>query len=142
MLIVDTQRGDIVNKIILTLATFIFASSAYADKRAIELSVDLSLNGKHVMSPTIHTLDGEKTTVTSGQGEDRTYIEVVATQKLLNNKRAVVMNFVVGTFAADGSKTVLSSASLITRDSNRGEIQSIDKATGESVVISAKPTIK
>ena len=128
-------------KIISAISTLLFVTSAFAGNRAIELSVDLSLNGKHIMSPTILTKDGEKNTVTSGHGADRTYMEVIATEKTLNNKKAVHMNFVVGTFTASGRKTVLASSTLITRDNNRGEIQTTEK-DGETVVISAKPTMK
>ena len=125
----------------MLLVAFCFGIPAFAGSQAIELNVDLSLNGKHIMSPKILAKDGEKTTVTSGQGAERTYMEVIATERLLNNKKAVQMNFVIGTINAGGKKTVLSNSTLITRENNRGEIQTVEE-NGEAIVISAKPTMR
>ena len=107
-----------------TVFAFCLLSSSFclASTNGYNLKMDLSLNGKHVSSPSLMTKAGQKATVTQKTDSGQTFIEVVANEGIKKGNRGVLMKFVVGMISKSGKRTILSRPQILARENQPAEI--------------------
>ncbi|CAN5672421.1 hypothetical protein BH10BDE1_BH10BDE1_16550 [soil metagenome] len=109
-------------KAVLT-AFILFSSSAFAGTNGYDLKIDLSVNGKNVISPRVIVKEGMMASVTEDTRGDKTYVEVTATEKPDGAKRAILMKFVVGKIMGDGTRKIISTPQIVALENSKAEIK-------------------
>ena len=129
-------------KVILVLFTVFLSGSAFAATNGYQLKLDLSIGGKHVLSPQILVTEGATASVTEEVDGEKTFIEVVATEKPTGKKNAILMKFVVGTVTSSGERRILSTPTLISLENNMAQITVENKKPKGDLTLSAIATRK
>ncbi|MBK7890552.1 MAG: hypothetical protein IPJ84_06825 [Bdellovibrionales bacterium] len=128
----------------LSFSTF-FSSAVLAESpttTGYTLKMELSMNGKVVSTPRLVVRSGETGSITEESAARKTFIEVTATEGSVQKRKGIMMNFVVGLIAKDGTRTVLSRPSILANENEKAEITVADKENGESVALSVIATRK
>lgn len=128
----------------LSFSTFI-ASAVLASgptTAAYHLKLALSMNGKVVSTPQLIVRNGATGSITEESATQKTFIEVTATEGSVQKRKGIMMNFVVGLVAKDGTRTVLSRPSILANENEKAEITVADKESGETVALSVIATRK
>lgn len=129
-------------KTVLVLCAVLVSTSAFAGTNGYHLKIDLSIGGKHVLSPQIIVKEGEMASVTEEVSGEKTFVEVVATEKPVEKKNAILMKFVVGIVTASGERKILSTPKLIVLEGNKAQI-TVEKNSPEgNLTLSAVATRK
>ncbi|MDO9180974.1 MAG: hypothetical protein Q7U04_01135 [Bacteriovorax sp.] len=100
---------------------FLLSTSAFAASNTYDLKMNLMLNGKHVSSPRIIVRAGERATITQKQGDEESYIDVIATESTSQNK-GIMMNFTIGKIDKDGTKTIIASPGILAKENAESNI--------------------
>lgn len=124
-------QGGIVEKLTALIFCFFIASSAFASTNGYDLKMEVSMNGKHVSSPRVITKEGETASITQDSNGNKMFVEVVATEKPTDNKKAIHMNFVVGTISPTGEKKIEATPQIITMENEKATI-SVGNKKGKS----------
>lgn len=119
-------------KILFVLFTLGFSFLVQAADRGYDLQIELSLNGKHISSPRLTLQEGKTSTITQDTDGKTTFIEVTAKERDLKNKKAIDMQFVIGTINANGKKTITNSPNIITLENQKAEM-TVGENTAESL---------
>ena len=106
--------------------------------------MDLSVNGKHISSPTIVITEGDPSTVTQETKEGKFFItaSTMAPPKDLSpknpqNKKVISLQFVVGKITADEKETILSRPQIIALEGQKASITVEDKKETMSLSVTA-----
>lgn len=113
-----------------------FSTSAFAGTNGYDLKIDLSLNGKNVISPRLLVKAGATVSIAEETRGDKTFVEVSPSEKLQNGQHAILMKFVVGKILADGSKKILSSPQIIALENSKAEIKVGKPGSGDELSLS------
>ena len=125
----------------IVVALALFGSSAFASN-AYDLKMDLSLNKKHVASPRLIVKSGEMNAINQkNANEDEHFIEVIATEGSIQNKKGILMNFTIGTIGKNGEKTILAKPQIIAKENEPAQI-TIGEKNGAEVSLSVTATRK
>ncbi|MGZ3744404.1 MAG: hypothetical protein ACXWRE_14565 [Pseudobdellovibrionaceae bacterium] len=109
-------------KIFIVLC-LLFGSAAFASGKGYTLNMKLSLNEKIVSSPRIIVLDGEAGSVTQENSSEKIFVEVVATEKTIQDHQGILMNINFGYIGKDGKqRTIISKAQIITEENVISEV--------------------
>ena len=122
----------------LSFSTF-FSSAVMAASPATagyHLKLELSMNGKVVSTPRLIVRNGETGSITEESATRKTFIEVTATEGSVQKRQGIMMNFVVGVIAKDGTRTVLSRPSILANENEKAEITIAGKESGETMALS------
>lgn len=85
--------------------------------------MDLSIHGKHISSPRVITKAGEMAMITQEDQNQKTFIQVVATEdKMVRGKHSVLMKFVVGTIDQDGQKKIIYEPQVLAFENQKTEL--------------------
>lgn len=126
---------------LIAIALVLFGSSAFASN-AYDLKMDLSLNKKHVSSPRIIVKAGEMGSINQKNGtEDEHFIEVIATESSIKNKKGILMNFTIGTIGKNGERTILAKPQILAKENEPAQI-TIGEKNGSEVSLSVTATGK
>ena len=99
----------------LVLGALTFLSfSSFANQKAFELSMDLSIGGKHVASPHVVTRPNETSKVFYKTDGGEFFLEVIASDASSKKDDNILMNFVIGQIDKDGQRKVLATPQIIT----------------------------
>ncbi len=109
---------------------------------AYHLKLELSMNGKVVSTPRLVVRSGETGSITEESAARKTFIEVTATEGSVQKRKGIMMNFVVGLIAKDGTRTVLSRPSILANENEKAEITVAGKESGETMALSVIATRK
>ena len=128
----------------LSFSTFIASAVLAAGPTATgyALKMELSMNGKVVSTPRLVVRSGETGSITEESAARKTFIEVTATEGSVQKRKGIMMNFVVGLVAKDGTRTVLSRPSILANENEKAEITVANKESGETVALSVIATRK
>jgi type II secretory pathway component GspD/PulD (secretin) len=141
-----------VNKTILLAFVLLFSYSAIAIqtkkskiiKPTYEIDMNLSLNGgKYITSPRITVKDGVAATMAESTNNAETFIEVVATEGQIQDRKGIFMKFKVGTVDKDGNKTIISEPQILASENEPAQISIGDNTNGTekmSLIVVAKKT--
>lgn len=127
---------------ILVVMIFLVCNSVFASTNEYDLKMDLSINGKHVSSPRVIAKEGETTSMTQDSNGEKIFMDVIATEQVINNKQSILMKFVIGRFSETGERTILSTPQIITIDNKRAQITVGDKQEKEDLALSVIATRK
>lgn len=101
---------------------FLAGASVFASTNGYDLKMELSINDKHISSPRIIAKEGETALVTQDSNGEKIFVEVIATEKPTDNKKSILMRFVIGTISSTGEKKILSTPQMIALENERAEI--------------------
>lgn len=113
-----------------------------ATRAGYALKMALSMNGKVVSTPQLIVRNGATGSITEESATQKTFIEVTATEGSVQKRQGIMMNFVVGRIAKDGTRTVLSRPSILANENEKAEITVADKQSGETMALSVIATRK
>ena len=85
--------------------------------------MDLLVNGKRVSSPRVYVKEGEITRVDEASPRSKSFIEVVASEGEIQNRKGILMNFTVGYFDKVGNRKIVSQPKILAKEN---EIASIE----------------
>jgi type II secretory pathway component GspD/PulD (secretin) len=127
---------------IVTAFLLISASpSAFAAKQEYDLKMDLSMNGKHIASPRVLVVEGEKATVSQKSNDEEDTIEVTATEGDSQGRKGILLDFVVSVVGKDGKKKVVSRPRILTLEGEKATLSSRQNdASPEEVSLSVVAT--
>jgi type II secretory pathway component GspD/PulD (secretin) len=119
----------------ISLLSLFIASPAFADN-AFDIDMNLDLNGKHIFSPQVLTLEGKTTTITKKiPGEDDVFLDVIADFKGAQHDDGIYMKFVVGRIDAKGNRKILYSPQIVSLENQTAEI-SVGSVKTENLTLS------
>ena len=98
---------------LMTFETVIASTNNY------NLSLDLTLNGKHVSSPRIIVKEGEIASISQKTANEKQFIDVIATRKKPNN---ILMQFTLGTIDKNGIKHISARPQIIAKENVQTKI--------------------
>lgn len=120
----------------LALVFFILVStqSVFAVTEAIDMKMELYLDGVKVSSPRIVALEGHRAMVSQKSEEkaEETFIEVIATTDSEKTKDGIFMKFVVG-YIKDGNRKIVSRPQILARPGEKAEIVVADDKLNETL---------
>lgn len=97
-------------------------SFALANTPSYDLSMNLSLNGKYASSPRLIVKEGEAGTIIQKTKTEHNFIEVVATEKIDQNHKGILMKFVVGTIDKNGQRKIIAKPQIVARENETAQI--------------------
>lgn len=100
----------------LVLGLLLISSQAFATTNGYDLKMDLSLNGKKISSPRLYVKEGEVASIEQKNNTDSSYIEVKATESIVDKKKRIKMNFTVGIVDKFGQKVITSKSNVIAKE--------------------------
>lgn len=100
----------------MALFFLMISSSAFASNHGYDLKMDLSMNGKHVSSPRMIVKAGEMGTIQQKSNNEETFIEVVATEGQVQNRKGILMNFTVGYIGQNGARKIVSQPQILSKE--------------------------
>lgn len=121
---------------ILGLALIMVSSSAFAATNGYELKMDLALNGKPVSSPRVLVKAGEAATINQKSETDETFIEVVATEGGIQNRKGIMMTFVIGTIGKNGERNIISKPRILAKENDPAQFIEGDESGTEKLSLS------
>jgi type II secretory pathway component GspD/PulD (secretin) len=127
-------------KIFGALCLFV-GSSAFASTNAYDLKMELSLNGRPLSSPHLVVKEGEKASILQDSNGEKTFVDVVTTEKMMDGERVVFMDFKIGTISATGERKVIASPQITTFENEKAKI-SVGEDGKEDVSLSVVATRK
>lgn len=109
------------------LLLLMISTQAFSATTGYDLKMDLSLNGKHFSSPRLYIQEGVVGSIEASAKDksgylDTNYIDVKATEVLVDKKKRIKMNFTVGIFDKTGLKTVTSKSNVIVRENENVKV--------------------
>jgi hypothetical protein len=120
-------------------------STAMASTSGYDLKMDLSLDGKHVSSPSVIVKSGEMASIIqkTDKEEASNFIEVIASEGEIQNHKGILMKFKVGSISKSGERTVLSEPRILAKENELAKITVSNKEGGSeqlslSVVVKRK----
>ena len=135
--------------ILVFMGALFFASTSFAKTTKIaknnvhtaatsgyDLKMELSMNGKIISSPQILAKAGETATVTQKTDDQENFIEVTAIDGSILGNDGIMMTFVVGTIAKDGSRTILSKPQIFAEENKQSEIMLEQDGSNEMLSLS------
>ena len=121
-------------KMLIALSFFVglsaFASNGY------DLKMELSKNGKKVSSPRIRVLEGEAGSITQETSTGKTFIEVVAKEGEIQNRKGILMIFTVGYIGKDGKRTIVYRPQILTEENKNAQITLGEEGGKETMSLS------
>lgn len=123
-----------------SLVFFFAGSAALASQNFYDLKMELSKNGKLFSSSRLIVADGENAMISEKTDKEENFIEVVATEGVIQNHQGILMKFIVGTIDKKGKKTILASPEVLAKENQPAQITSgSKKGAGEiSLSVTAK----
>lgn len=125
---------------LLGLAVLFFGNTVFAAQAGYELDMKLSLDGKHVSSPRLIVKEGEAGLIVQKTDTEESFIEVVATEGAIQNNTGILMKFVVGVIAPDGTRTVLSKPRILAMENQQITVGNENGQESISLSVIAKRT--
>ena len=119
-----------------TFILLLMGSHAFCATKGYDLKLDLSLDGKHVASPRVLVKDGDVATVNQKSANQETFVEVVATDAFVDNKRGILMKFAVGTIGKNGERTMVYRPEVFARENETTQVSLGDKPGAEGLSLS------
>jgi ribosomal protein S4 len=110
-------------RILFSILLLFFSSSVFAANKVYDLKMDLLVNGKRVSSPRVYVKEGEIARVDEASPRSKSFIEVVASEGEIQNRKGILMNFTVGYFDKVGNKKIVSQPQVLAKEN---EIASIE----------------
>lgn len=113
--------------LILFAAIFLsttLASAAIRKTNGYDLKMKLSLNGKLISSPRIIAKAGETATIIqkTDDREEENFIEVTAIDGTILGNEGIMLTFVVGNIAKDGTRKILSKPQVFAKENRKAEV--------------------
>ena len=99
-----------------------------------DLRMELSLNGKPVSAPRVVVREGEPATITQGNAEGTTFVEVTAAEGSIQGRNGILMKFEVGTISPAGKRQVLATPRVLAREGEPARITQADTKTGAEMI--------
>ncbi|WP_041577183.1 hypothetical protein [Bdellovibrio bacteriovorus] len=110
-------------------------SSAFASTNGYYLKMDLSLNGKHISSPKLAVKVGEPATISQKIDTEESFIEVVVTEGSIQNRKGILMSFVVGVVDQSGQRVIKSKPQVLSKENESAQI-TVGESNGDEVSLS------
>ncbi len=107
---------------VLALVLALTAGSALAGN-GYDLTIDLTMNGKHVASPRVIVKDSEVATVSTTWNSQGRFLEVVATEFKGTGAPGILIKFTLGSVDKTGARTVLSRPQILTTEGPVSKIE-------------------
>lgn len=121
---------------LLALLIFVFADTALAATDFYDVEMKVSVNGgKSSFSPSMFLVPGEPSSAANQVDGEETFVEVVAKEGQIQNRKGILMNLKIGKVSADGKRTILSNAQVLTEENKVAEVR-VGKQGAEDVVVS------
>lgn len=115
-------------KFFIGFVCLLVSSLALAQKKSFDLKMELVLNGQATSRPRMIVNEGEKAMITEESNGQKNFIEVVATEVGSSDPQsAILMKFVVGKIAADGSRIVISTPVISALPNEKGQISIVNE---------------
>lgn len=119
--------GGIMKKVITVILGLSGSCHSFAGEKAFELRMELSINGKYVSSPRLVAKEGEMAMITQEGPNQKTFIEVVATEdRIVRGKHSVLMKFVVGSIDPQGQKKILYKPQVLTLENHKTDLSVVE----------------
>ncbi|MFS4460769.1 hypothetical protein [Bdellovibrio sp. HCB2-146] len=109
----------------LIVAFVLLGSSAFAAGPNYDLKMELSLEGKHVLSPKVIVPAGETASVDDG----KTFVEVVANEGAIQDHKGILMKLTVGTIGKDGKRKILATPQVLAKENQAAQV-TVESANG------------
>ena len=122
-------------KLFTALFVFLFSTTLMAATNIYELKMNFSIDGKNISSTTIIVEDGKIGTVVQENKKEKNFFEVVATEGEINGNKGILMNFKVGHILKDGSKKILFSPRLLSKNGQEASVTVGDEKTKEEMTL-------
>lgn len=119
----DSQALVVCMVKILFLLSLVFSFRVFAASKVYDLKMDLQVNGKRISSPRVFVKEGEVARVDEASSHSKSFIEVVASEGEVQNRKGILMNFTVGYIGKDGKRKIVSQPQVLAKEN---EIASID----------------
>jgi hypothetical protein len=114
------------------LALIFHPLHSFAAEKKFEVKMDVAINGKTVSTPRLNLKEGEKATVRQNSFGEKTFIEVMATEQVARNgSSSILLDFVVGKYNSDGTKTTISEPQLLTLPNEEAQVV-VEKPSGKN----------
>ncbi len=114
----------------LGIALLLISSSALASSKGYDLTMDLSLEGKHIASPRVTLKEGKTATVTQMTETGEKFIEVTVAEGTLQNHKGILMKFTIGTIGKNGERTILAKPQVLAKEGEPAKITQADDKSG------------
>ena len=123
------------------VALSLLIGSAAAAEKTYDIKIDLSLNKKKISTSRLIVKEGEGGSVTQDTAAGKSFVEVVAMEGVAENKKAVMMNFIVGMINENGVRTIVSRPQILVAENELAEVIVGDQNNKEvmSMAVVARP---
>src|SRR5580658_8629019 len=104
---------------------FLFLSShSFAATRGYDLQMDLAIKGRETIHPHIVVAEGVPQTIIQplDKSGEKSYLEVIANERPVRNKRAILVKFIIGFIEPDGKKRVVSASQILTLEKQKRSV--------------------
>ena len=122
-------------KALFILATLLLSTSVFASKKAYELNLDLSIDGKTVASPKLVVFAGSMGSVIQDTASGNSFFEVVVNEGEVQGNKGILMKFKVGHILEDGSRKIISRPTILSENGKEASITIGEDGTAQKVII-------
>ncbi len=127
---------------ILMTACLLIASNVFAASKMYDLKMDLLINGKRVSTPRILVKEGETARVDQENSYSKSFIEVVAGEGEIQNRKGILMNFTVGYIDKAGKRKIVSQPQVLAKENEIASIEVGNMNGKEKIKLSVLPQRK
>lgn len=128
-------------KILITTCLLI-APNAFAASKMYDLKMDLLINGKRISTPRILVKEGETARVDQEDSRSKSFIEVVAGEGEIQNRKGILMNFTVGYIDKAGKRKIVSQPQVLAKENEIASIEVSNMNGKEKIKLSVLPQRK
>ena len=107
----------------LSSAVLAVNSTSKVQPKSYSLKMELSLDGKKIFAPQMIVEAGKKATFSSDVSGKNTFIDVTATEGEIQNRKGIMMSFVVGHISKDGVRTIISEPQILAMENEKAQIE-------------------
>lgn len=108
-------------KLTALILVSLFSSLTLAAGNGYRLDMEVTVNNETI-KPQVMIKEGQMGSITEKSGAEEHFVEIVATEHTMKNKKGVLMNFVVGTVGKNGQRTVLAKPQVFTLENEKATI--------------------
>jgi type II secretory pathway component GspD/PulD (secretin) len=101
----------------------LFSSLVMAAGNSYQLDMEVTMNNE-TFKPQVIVKEGETGSITENSGKEERFVDIVATEHTMKNKKGVLMKFVVGTIGTNGQRTIVATPQVFTLENNKATITS------------------